>query len=43
MSVKFKISPSKVSSADKPATRDEFVSDAALVQSQAGTRLSRSA
>ncbi|MGF6988753.1 putative HicB family RNase H-like nuclease [Paraburkholderia atlantica] len=38
---KFKITPSvgsNSSPAEKPATRQEFVSGAALVQSQAGTR-----
>lgn len=34
---KFKI-PEKTTHADKPATREEFVSGAALVKSQAGTR-----
>jgi predicted HicB family RNase H-like nuclease len=38
MSGKFKVGPSTTGSADKPATREEFVSGAALVQSQAGTR-----
>lgn len=37
MSAKFKIGP-KTTPADKPASREEFVSGAALVQSQAGTR-----
>lgn len=37
MSGKFKIGP-KAAPADKPASREEFVSGAALVQSQAGTR-----
>jgi hypothetical protein len=37
---KFKIGPGagSASQADRPATRQEFVSGAALVQSQAGTR-----
>ncbi|WP_175946707.1 hypothetical protein [Caballeronia sp. BCC1704] len=34
---KFKI-PSNATRGDKPSTREEFVSGAALVQSQAGTR-----
>jgi predicted HicB family RNase H-like nuclease len=37
MSEKFKIPPKEVA-APTPATRDAFVSGAALVQSQAGTR-----
>lgn len=38
MSGKFKLSPKTSSPAKKPASREEFVSGAALVQSQAGTR-----
>lgn len=35
---KFKLSTKTGGPADKPASREEFVSGAALVQSQAGTR-----
>lgn len=35
---KFKVGPRTGGATDRPATRQEFVSGAALVQSQAGTR-----